>query len=285
MKKILLSLLGLLALCACQKASIYDDGQEQGSTPNLVVSVFKLEQTPFSAITRAEPAEACTRLSFVVYDLEGKRVDQVNQTTSSTNFGTASFQLEEGDYQLVIVAHSSDGNPTMTDLKKIQFTNKQGFSDTFLYYGNVTIGEDPVEMNLTLNRIVALCRFVITDDYPENVSQMRFYYTGGSGAFDASTGFGSVNSKQSLLFDVTDDQKQFDLYTFPHDVEGTLFMTVTAYDDADNIVRERDFEVPVTQNQITWLTGQFFTGSGSSSTSVFSINIDTDWAGEEYKDF
>ena len=132
MKKILLSLLGLLALCACQKASIYDDGLEQGSTPNLVVSVFKLEQTPFSVITRAEPAEACTRLSFVVYDLEGKRVDQVNQTTSSANFGTASFQLEEGDYQLVIVAHSSDGNPTMTDLIKIQFTNKQGFSDTFL---------------------------------------------------------------------------------------------------------------------------------------------------------
>lgn len=285
MKNLFFSILAICTLCACQKASIYDDGQEQGSTPNLVVSVFKLEQTPFSAITRAEPAEACTRLSFVVYDLEGKRVDQVNQTTSSANFGTASFQLEEGDYQLVIVAHSSDGNPTTTDLKKIQFTNKQGFSDTFLYYGNVTIGEDPVEMYLTLNRIVALCRFVITDDYPENVSQMRFYYTGGSGAFDASTGFGSVNSKQSLIFDVTNDQKQFDLYTFPHDVKGTLSLTVTAYDNADNIIKERDFEVPVTQNQIMWLTGPYFTGSGSSSTSAFSIDINTDWAGENRLEF
>jgi len=200
-------------------------------------------------------------------------------------FGSASFLLDEGDYQLVIVAHSSDGNPTMTDLTKIQFTNKQGFSDTFLYYGTVTIGEDPVEKNLTLNRIVALCRFTITDDYPENVSQMRFYYTGGSGAFDATTGFGSVNSKQSLLFDITDDQKQFDLYTFPHDMEGTIDLTVTAYDEADNIVKERDFEVPVTRNKITWLSGPFFTGSGSSSTSVFSINIDTDWAGDTHLTF
>ena len=159
------------------------------------------------------------------------------------------------------------------------------FGNRVIATGNVTIGEDPVEMYLTLNRIVALCRFVITDDYPENVSQMRFYYTGGSGAFDASTGFGSVNSKQSLIFDVTNDQKQFDLYTFPHDVKGTLSLTVTAYDNADIIIKERDFEVPVTQNQIMWLTGPYFTGSGSSSTSAFSIDINTDWAGENRLEF
>ena len=109
--------------------------------------------------------------------------------------------------------------------------------------------------------------------------------TSCSGAFDATTGFGSVNSKQSLLFDITDDQKQFDLYTFPHDMEGTIDLTVTAYDEADNIVKERDFEVPVTRNKITWLSGPFFTGSGSSSTSVFSINIDTDWAGDTHLTF
>ena len=285
MKKLFLSLLTLLALSACQKASIYDDDPEQGSTPNLIVNVFKLEQTPFSSLTRSEPADACSRLNFAVYDLTGKRVDIVSQKVGDAKFGSASFLLDEGDYQLVIVAHSSDGNPSMTDLTKIQFTNKQGFSDTFLYYGTVTVGEDPVEKNLTLNRIVALCRFTITDDYPENVSQMRFYYTGGSGAFDATTGFGSVNSKQSLLFDITDDQKQFDLYTFPHDMEGTINLTVTAYDEADNIVKERDFEVPVTRNKITWLSGPFFTGSGSSSTSVFSINIDTDWAGDTHLTF
>ena len=285
MKKVFLSFLMLLALSACQKASIYDDGPEQGSTPNLIVNVFKLEQTPFSTLTRTEPAEACTRLNFAIYDLTGKRVDIVSQKVGDAKFGSASFLLDEGDYQLVIVAHSSDGNPTMTDLTKIQFTNKQGFSDTFLYYGTVTIGEDPVEMNLTLNRIVALCRFTITDDYPENVSQMRFYYTGGSGAFDATTGFGSVNSKQSLLFDISDDQKQFDLYTFPHDLDGTIDLTVTAYDEADNIVKEREFEVPVTRNKITWLSGPYFTGSGSSSTSVFSINIDTDWAGDIHQPF
>lgn len=285
MKKLLLSLLTLLALSACQKASIYDDELEQRLKGNLIVNVFKLEQTPFSTLTRTEPAEACSRLSFAVYDLTGKRVDIVSQKVDDAKFGSASFLLDEGDYQLVIVAHSSDGNPTMTDLTRIQFSNKLGFTDTFLYYGNISIGEESVEMDLTLNRIVALCRFCITDDIPDDVTRMQFYYTGGSGTFDASTGFGSVNSKQSIFFDVTEGQKQFDLYTFPHDTEGTLHLTVTAYDDGDNILKEREFEVPVTRNKITWLSGPYFTGSGSSSSSVFSIDVDTDWAGDTHLTF
>ena len=285
MKKLLLSLLTLLALSACQKASIYDDELEQRLKGNLIVNVFKLEQTPFSTLTRTEPAEACSRLSFAVYDLTGKRVDIVSQKVDDAKFGSASFLLDEGDYQLVIVAHSSDGNPTMTDLTRIQFSNKLGFTDTFLYYGNISIGEESVEMDLTLNRIVALCRFCITDDIPDDVTRMQFYYTGGSGTFDASTGFGSVNSKQSIFFDVTEGQKQFDLYTFPHDTEGTLHLTVTAYDDGDNILKEREFEVPVTRNKITWLSCPYFTGSGSSSSSVFSIDVDTDWAGDTHLTF
>ena len=285
MKKLLLSLLALLALSACQKASIYDDELEQRLKGNLIVNVFKLEQTPFSTITRAEPAEACIRLNFAVYDMEDKRVKQINQLLGDESFGTAAFQLEEGDYQLVVVAHSSDGNPTMTDLTRIQFSNKLGFTDTFLYYGNISIGEESVEMDLTLNRIVALCRFCITDDIPDDVTRMQFYYTGGSGTFDASTGFGSVNSKQSIFFDVTEGQKQFDLYTFPHDTEGTLHLTVTAYDDGDNILKEREFNVPVTQNKITWLSGPYFTGSSSSSVIVPSIDINADWAGNIYLTF
>ena len=38
-------------------------------------------------------------------------------------------------------------------------------------------------------------RFVLTDDIPSDVKKMQFYYTGGSGAFNALTGLGSVNSK------------------------------------------------------------------------------------------
>lgn len=222
-----------------------------------------------------------SRLNFAVYDMSGNRVKQVNQQSSDANFGLASFQLAQGDYLLVVVAHSSDGNPAMANPRKIQFTNAQGFTDTFLYSGNVTIGEERKELYVAPRRIVSLCRFIMTDDYPADVAKMRFYYTGGSGAFDATTGLGCVNSKQSVLFEVADGRKAFDLYTFLHATEGTIHLKVTAYDAGDNVLYEREFDVPMKQNSITLMTGSYFTGS----VSVSSVTINTGWDDEYHLTF
>ena len=288
MKKKTLFFCGLLAtlFTSCETPVITDDGGDEDPQGNLKVSIYQIEQTPFSALTRAESGVACSRLNFAVYDEGGKRVKQINQPSTEPSFGTASFQLPEGEYQLVVVGHNCDYNPTMTELAKIQFKNVkegQGFSDTFLYYGKVTVTEESQNLEVELERIVSLCRFIITDDYPDDVARMRFYYTGGSGAFNASTGFGSTNSRQTVEFDVDPDQKQFDLYTFLHDTEGTIHLTVTALDGGDNVVCEREFDVPMKRNQITWCSGAFFTG-GAGSTGV-TITINTDWAGESHITF
>lgn len=285
MKKMIFALLAGLVLCACEKALVSEEKTSEDNG-NLRVSVFEIEKTPFTSLTRGEAvADICTHLNFAVYTPDGTRVKQVNQTSDAANFGTASFQLEEGDYLLVVVGHSSLKNPTMTNPAKIQFTNASGYTDTFLYCEDISIGEKPENKQVSLDRIVSLCRFVVTDDYPAEVSQMRFYYTGGSGAFDARTGLGSVNSKQDLFFDVTSGQKQFDLYTFLHDTNGAIHLTVTAYDEDDNIVNERVFEVPMERNHITWLSGDYFSGSGSSATTISGITVNTDWAGETHLNF
>ena len=203
------------------------------------------------------------------------------------DFGRVSFQLESGTYQLVVVGHSSSSNPTMTNPAKIQFTNSTGYTDTFLYYGEVTVGEEAVDRQVSLDRIVVRCSFVLTDEaIPADVKKLQFYYTGGSGAFNAATGLGSVASKQTVTFDVTSGtQKQFDLYTFLHDLSDTIALKVTALDASGNVLYERDFDVPMEQNHITWLSGAFFNGSGSSSTSVTGVTVNTDWAGETHLTF
>ena len=194
------AIVALSVMVSCEKPLMGVESDEPEG--NLKVTVFEIEKTPFGSLTRvAEPASAmCKRLNFAIYTLDGTRVKQVNQTSDAAEFGTASFQLEEGDYQVVVVGHSSNGNPTMTDPSCIKFTNAQGYTDTYLCSGVVTIGAEPMDFQVSLDRIVALCRFVITDDFPADVKQMRFYYTGGSGAFDANTGLGCVNSKQDVKF-------------------------------------------------------------------------------------
>ena len=280
----------LLSLLSCEKAITDPESVVSGSPAdkNLRVTVFSIEKTPFETFTRAAtPAsEACTRLNFAIYDEGGSRVKQVNQTSAEADFGKASFQLAEGDYLLVVVGHSASGNPTMTDLTKVQFTNATGYTDTYLCCGNVTIGEEKVDYQVSLDRITALCRFVLTDtEIPVDVKKMRFYYTGGSGAFNAQTGLGCVNSKQDVKFDITSSQKQFDLYTFLHDLEGTIHLTVSALDASGVEVLQREFDVPMQQNYITWLSGPFFGDSGSGSTTITGITINTDWAGETHITF
>lgn len=270
----------LWTLAACQTISLEEeDIAPEKPNGNLVVSISQLEQTPFSSITRSDQADFCNRLNFAIYNPDGSRVKQTNQLLNEAGFGTAAFQLDEGTYQLVVVAHSSDGNPTMTDPSKIRFTNAQGFTDTFLYNDTITIGAEPKTRTLTLHRITALCRFVIEGDIPANVSKMRFYYTGGSGAFNAATGLGSVNSKQDLKFDVTSGQREFDLYTFLHNQEGTIHLKVTALDASGNEILLREFDVSLTQNTITRYFGDFF-GGGDFKTSMIDINLNTDWDSE-----
>ena len=277
-----------ITLASCEKVAIPESDASEELNGNLRVSVYQIEQTPFAGSTRTTEAAsvACTRLNFAIYDEDGSRLKQINQQSSADDFGSVAFQLDEGTYQLVVVGHSANGNPTMTDPTKIQFSNATGYTDTFLCYGEVTIGEEPVDYEVSLDRIVSLCRFVITDDIPAEVKKLRFYYTGGSGAFNAVTGLGCVASKQDVKFDVTPTgSKQFDFYTFLHDQSDNIALTVTALDANGNELYSRQFDVPMQQNNITWLSGAFFNGSGSSSTTISGVTVNTDWAGETHLTF
>ncbi len=301
MKKHLVLFLTALIACAvvafisCEKPLLVEEDSTGDVDGNLTVRVYDIEKTPFQHFSRTATApstraekpvsEACTRLNYAVYTLDGNRVKQINQTVDMNNFGTASFQLETGDYFLVVVGHSSAGNPTMTDPYNIKFTNALGYTDTFLCAANITIDDEPVDVDASLIRIVSLCRFVITDDIPADITTLRFYYTGGSGTFDATTGLGSVNSKQDVKYEVTADRREFDLYTFLHDTEGTIHLTVSALDASGSERYSRDFNVPMEQNHITWISGAYFSGSGSSSFDISGITVNTDWAGETHITF
>lgn len=289
----LCAMLAVVVLASCEKAIIDQEETTGDSNGNLTVSVYQIEQMPFAsqnggsethrAATRAAVTDYCNRLNFAIYEMDGSRVKQVNQTSDKAGFGTASFSLEEGEYQLVVLAHSSNGNPTMTNPQKIQFSNSLGYTDTFLYYTTVTVTEEHQTLSVSLERIVSMCRFVMNDAIPAGVSKLEFYYTGGSGTFSAATGLGNVNSKQKMTFSVTAGQSgtEYDLYTFLHQQDDGITLKVTAYDGSDNVLYEREFDVPMTRRKITRLSGDFFTGDPSASGDVgVTISINGDWDGQ-----
>ena len=286
MANAVLALVMIMMVQGCEKG-ILDEESEVTLDGNLMVDVLEIENIPFESLTRGDQAasEVCNRLNFAIYDMGGSRLKQINQEKGKAGFGTVSFQLEEGDYELVVVAHSSKGNPTMTNPAKIQFTNATGYTDTFLYSGKVSVDEESEGLTISLNRITSLCRFVITDDIPESVKKIQFYYTGGSGAFDAATGMGCVASKQTVTFDLmSESRKQFDLYTFLHEPSDQIALKVTAMDADGKELYVREFDVPMERNRITRLSGNFFDGSGSSTT-IGGITINAEWDGETNVEF
>ncbi len=286
MANAVVALVMIMTVMGCEKGILEDEGTA-ALDGNLRVDVLEVGNWSFESLTRGDQtaSEVCNRLNFAIYDMGGSRLKQINQEKGKAGFGTVSFQLEEGDYELVVVAHSSKGNPTMTNPAKIQFTNATGYTDTFLYTGKVSVDEESEGLTISLNRITSLCRFVITDDIPESVKKIQFYYTGGSGAFDAATGMGCVASKQTVTFDLTSEsRKQFDLYTFLHEPSDQIALKVTAMDADGKELYVREFDVPMERNRVTRLSGNFFDGS-SSSTTIGGITINAEWDGETNVEF
>lgn len=277
---------------SCEKANMSDITGKAVGEPNLVLRVVT---TGNEAMTRADGKTAWNRLCFIVYQ-NGQKVKGVNQKEGDNGYGQAELTLEAGTYQVLVLAHSSDGNPTTTAAEKIQFTNAMGFTDTFYYYGIISVTGQKQTHNITLNRVTALLRFIINDDIPATVTNLKFYYTGGSGALNATTGFGCVDSKQTVI-KVLDHETMtkpcsFDLYTIPKEPTAKLNLTVTAYDEAQTVLYERSFKgIDVQVNRITEFSGDFFTtnptpggedpqgGEETAGNDIFMISANTEWAG------
>ena len=288
------SLLFLVLLCvACKKVDLSeidletDVPQKENTAGNLILNVAQLQQLPFLPDANNDNTDAqCSHINFAIYDMGGTRLKQVNQQASAADFGTAVFQVDKGTYQLVVLAHSSDRNPTMTNPIKIQFTNAYRYTDTFLYYTKISVTDQPKTLNLTLHRIVSMCRFVICDPIPEGVTQMKFVYKGGSGHFNALTGLGVTNSTQTVTMPVEAGKKylEFDLYTFLHNIEGKIDLTATALTASGEEYRAWEFQIPMVQNQITRLIGHFFEDADEleSWTLIPNTFFESSWDNDTY---
>lgn len=293
MKKINLvsmALLMVVALNSCEKAVVGDnEKQQQEDGVPVVFNIDKFEQTPFDdginvSRTATDVSTMCTQINVAVFSGDDK-VKGVNQKAGDNSFGTVSVSLAKGTYRLVVMAHSCNGAATITTPDKITFPDNK-VTDTFYYYGEITI-DDAKAYSLELKRAVAMFRLVAEDGKPESVKSMKFYYSGGSSTFDAVTGYGCVNSRQTEIRTVDDSlngkQTQYDVYTFPHDESGMLKMTVTALDNAGNTVTEKVFDdVPVKLKTITKYTGTFFSASGGASSSSLSFAADNAWSEDNH---
>lgn len=279
----------LLMVVSCEKVN-WDETASESSPANVTLRVGSFEQVPFATSRATDVTTLCSRINFAVYDSTGTRIWKADQKAGDADFGQVRMTLAEGRYFLMAVAHSCSGNPSTTKAYKIQFTNATGYTDTFYYGDSLLVGDSPVERLLTLRRNVAKVRFEYTDVPPANATRIRFEYKGGSGAFDAATGWGVVASQQYQWYDIDRSRNYYEIYTIPHEDGRTLKVDINSYqiDDAVQVELSTKHveDIPVSPNQVTICRGNLFDGEAATSrNATFSLVVDDEWQAGETVDF
>jgi len=291
-KTLIFGAVAMTCLFSCEKP-VFDDSEagdkptttttqedEGKTTGNLIIRVNGNSVMPYE-VTRAveDLTTYCSRLNFVIYK-DGAKVKGLSQMKGDSGYGQVAFDLAPGTYKLLVLAHSSyGGNPTVSDPENIHFTNALSYSDTFYYYGDIVATGESKTHDITLSRATTMVRFTIFDELPADLARVSFFYTGGSGVFNAVTGYGGdVDSRQEKLWDVTGYTAPFSMpcYTFLQQDTGTLNITVTALTATNDTIKQRVFEVPVKHHKMTIVEGNFFDHGNS-----FTIKGETDWEESE----
>ncbi len=290
--KVTYPLLALLILLAssCEKL-VLDETSTNGSSENANVKIHVTNLNPQTANynmavgSRADRAsslsEICNRITFAIFE-NGDKLETISQTADNNDFGNVGFNLDEGEYQLVVIAHNGKGNCTLTSPDKVKFANNKT-TDTFYYYGTFEVDEEEKDITIPLERAVAMFHLHINDEIPSEAKTIRFYYTGGSSTLDATTGYGCVNSKQTEELSMSVNQKDYQVYTFPHEEEKKLKFTITVLDTKGKAIKTQVIDnVEVHRNYITTYKGNLFTGyePGGGSTGNITFQFDSKWKGE-----
>ena len=285
MIRLLVMFLLLLSVMGCEKMVLDGDADAPNDTAarhNVIINASIYNIIPFSQMRAVEPlTNYCSKLCFVVYQ-NGTQKKKVLQKRGDDSFGQAAMNLSPGTYQLLILGHSSNANPTLSNPANIKFANADGFTDTFYYYGDLEVADETEQHDLMLERATSMLRVILTDEQmPSSVNRIRIYYTGESGVFDATTGWGgSVNSKQYTMFDVAGRSTPLTLevYTFLRDDIGSLNAVLTAYNDKDDVIAEKELNnVPMKNRMVTEYSGSLFDGSSSTQEQAFSLLAETEW--------
>ena len=282
-------------LTSCEKFSLDESGQSSthDANANVTVRIHQVQNRTIGEVTKATTSgtalqDVCSRVSFVVFDGEEK-IETINQASDDANFGIASFSLDEGEYRLVVIAHSGKGNCTMSVPEKVKFTSNK-LTDTFYYYGRLSVTADGATTDINLKRAVGAFKVHITDEnIPEEIRSIKFYYTGGSSTLDATSGFGCVNSRQTENFSMKDGGRDFTVYTFPHEEEKNIKMSISFLDADAKVVKSFEkADLKIHQNKMAYTEisiANGFSGGGDSAGGGIGITVDPTWGETERVNF
>ena len=283
-----------VAACSNEPQIVSDVDNSDALVPVRVhVDGFSVSQEDFPN-TRAATAIAdyndinAVTVAFYSGSTETCKVTQLkDDNTTYSTFGNFDLSLPLGSYTMVVVAYTTkDGSPfVLTSPTEAAYTGAHAY-ETFAKTQAVNItSTNAVNINATLERIVAKLQVVSTDGKTADVTNVRMTFSAGSKSFNPTTGLASSNTgfanvvsnsaavgtssrSLSFLFLTTDEQ--------------TMDVTIETLDaDGKTVFSKTVSNVTFKRNRMTKLTGAMYTNPGVSGI----FQIETTWLTDNVVNF
>lgn len=280
----------LLLFASCQK----NGGV---ATVRLHVNNFNVSQEEFPELRSASDVadySGVKAITLAFYTADGTEQYKVTQmradATTYTTFGEFDLSLPMGSYTMVVLGYGlNDGEPaiTLTGPTSATFGDYPA-RETFVATQAVSItNTDALELNATLNRVVAKLKVLSTDGRTANANSVRITTSGGSKAFNPSTGLATTNTGFSNTVNITSTAVGSVAgpvsYLFLATDEQTVNVTIDVLDENNQTISHKVVNnVPLQRNRMTKLVGSIFTASGNGS---FQVEVETEWLPETEVNF
>lgn len=283
MKKILPAIvMAVMMLASCSDS---ESEKKEMLTDKGVVTISFMPYE-MEAMTRAATpiASFCTRLDVWVAEQGGSTVQQVHQSSSDTDFGTVTMELDKTKtYTLTAVAHKCTAAAMLTDgviaFPDDRLTHSMVYTTTFSPSASTSL-------SCLMTRIVGTFRLDITDNVPEGTDRIVMSFNGND-RWNAVTS--SSEHAADKVVTVSIPQANIgspvvvSIFIMPSNLTDTddVDITVTAYDGDDAEIETKTFaDVPIKSGYRTTYRGAFFT----TQDMVMTFTAD-DWSDFDVVEF
>lgn len=278
----------LAASCSNENVNEVINNGEQATAPVTVrVSDFSISQEDLSSgSTRAAVSPASYNdvgaidLAFYSGETEVYKTTQVRGDGTYTTFGEFSCNLPVGSYTMVVVGRGwFDGDVfTLTSPTAAGYTTERA-RETFCYTQAVNItNTNAVNLNATLNRIIAQLQIMSTDNRVGGVKKIRTTYSAGAKSFNPSTGLATSNTGFAVTNSPTaavGSTVNFGSFVFLASDEQKVNITIEVLDDNEDVMFTKYVtNVPLKRNRKTILSGPVFTETALTSAA---FQLETSW--------
>ncbi len=219
-------------------------------------------------------------LAFYDGQTEVFRATQIkSDNTTYTTFGDFECNLPIGNYTMVALGYyyGSGDVLVLTSPTQAAFTSERP-RETFTATQSVTVtGSTPLDLSITLHRIVAKLVIISTDGRSASATKVRTTYSKCGKSFNPTTGLALVDTGFSQINNPSSaagETINIGSFSFLYTDEEVVNITIEALDANENVLCTKVVpNVPLKRNRQTTLTGAVYTTGASNA----GFQLETDW--------